>query len=34
MPWFTDFYRINGGPSNSMALINYILTSGYRNRVG
>ncbi len=33
-PWFNDFYRINETPSNTDDLINYFLTSDYRNRVG
>jgi hypothetical protein len=34
MPWFNDFYRINGTPSKTDDLINYFFTSDYRNRVG
>lgn len=34
MPWFNNFYGINGKPLNNDDLINYLLTSDYRNRVG
>ncbi len=34
MPWFNDFYRITKNPTNTDDLINYLLTSDYRNRVG
>jgi len=34
MPWFNNYYTVNGKYSINDDLINYLLTSDYRNRVG